>query len=122
MQDGLLPVSWNSVGFDFRVLHAHAQEHGLLAEADQIRTLVLNGVDPMFNFFMHKGFPIGLKRVASGFKLALNKTGSGEDAIDAWAQGGWWSAQSAPGIGLRGLPGHKTAQRSGTPWCAASAS
>jgi hypothetical protein len=88
MQDGLLPISWNGVGFDFRVLHAHAQEHSLLTEAAQIRTLALNGVDPMFNFFMHKGFPIGLKRVASGFKLALNKTGSGEDAIDAWEQGG----------------------------------
>ena len=36
---------------------------------------------------MHKGFPVGLKPVAGGFGLAMNKTGSGKDAIDKWILG-----------------------------------
>jgi hypothetical protein len=54
-----------------------------------VKRLARLGVDPMLNFFMHKGFPVALTRVADGFKLGMNKTGSGADAIEQWLHGGY---------------------------------
>lgn len=54
-----------------------------------MKRLARRGVDPMFNFFMHKGFPVALTRVADGFKVGMNKTGSGADAIEQWTHGGY---------------------------------
>jgi hypothetical protein len=87
LQKGTRPLSWNGTGFDFRVMYAQAIGMGLEQEANKIKDLALAGVDPMLNFFVNKGFPVGLKRVASGFNLALNKTGTGEEAIDKWIMG-----------------------------------
>lgn len=87
--DGFVPLTWNGAHFDFRVVHDIVAAAGLAEEAAEVKRLARLGVDPMFNFFMHKGFPVGLKRVADGFKLDMNKTGSGADAIEQWIHGGY---------------------------------
>ena len=87
-EQGLVPFSWNGAGFDFKVLHALALKYELPREAEHIKGLALAGVDPMLNFFMHQGFPVGLKSVATAFELPMNKTGTGEDAIVMWVEGG----------------------------------
>lgn len=90
LQNGYPPVTWNGAGFDFRVLHAKTQciqgPQGASLAAKVVK-LAKHGVDPMFSFFMHKGFPVGLSAVASGFDIKLNKSGKGVDAIAAWATG-----------------------------------
>ena len=81
---GYPPLAWNGAGFDFRVLYelAETQEHKTKA-----LHLGTHGVDPMFNFFMHKGFPVAMHRVASGFALPINKSGEGGDAVTDWLEG-----------------------------------
>jgi hypothetical protein len=87
-EKGVKPLSWNGLGFDFRVLHAHVAAHSSLHLYNaKIKNLALDGIDPMFNFFMNKGFPVALFRVACGFELALNKSGSGGDAAALWFSG-----------------------------------
>lgn len=90
LENGYPPVTWNGAGFDFRVLHANVLRIGgteAAGVATKIARLARFGVDPMFNFFMHNGFPVGLSAVASGFGIKLNKSGKGSDAITAWRDG-----------------------------------
>ena len=90
---GYLPASWNGTGFDFRVLHALiCRAEGLPVSiksryGERVKVLAMAGVDAMFNFFMHKGFPVAMKRVADGFDLAMNKSGDGVAAVEAWKGG-----------------------------------
>jgi hypothetical protein len=88
---GFVPLSWNGLGFDFRVLALHTALFQTEAErcvyGERVRLLALRGADPMFAFFMHRGFPIKLSKCAQGFHTPLNKSGDGVDAIDAWMQG-----------------------------------
>jgi hypothetical protein len=60
MTDGLVPLSWNGLAFDFDIL---AEESGL---ADECRTLARNHADMMFHVVCEKGFPVALKNAASG--------------------------------------------------------
>lgn len=82
----VLPLGWNSLGFDFRVLFAHARVAEDEPRADKLLRLTAVHVDPMFNFFMARGHPVGLQKVSEGFKLA-GKTGSGKDVGERWTGG-----------------------------------
>ncbi len=60
---GFTILTWNGLGFDFDVL---AEESGL---HDRCVALALASVDPMFQVFCQKGFPLGLDTAAKGMGL-----------------------------------------------------
>jgi len=74
-------VAWNGLSFDIRWMGEAA---GDLALAREIaRSLV----DPMFQFFCLRGFPVGLQAVATGLGLPLKKLMDGKDAPAEWNRG-----------------------------------
>ena len=77
---------WNVVGFDMRVLYQHLREDYPTLAA-QVKLVALECVDPMFNFFMHKGFPVSLNAVAQVMAKDFVKSGSGGDMISKWEGG-----------------------------------
>jgi len=79
------PLTWNGLGFDFRVLAAHLDEFP--DHAAKVQRLARAQIDPCFNFFMRRGFPVGLASVARAFGT-VNKSGHGADVAEAWAHGG----------------------------------
>ena len=78
------PLTWNGLGFDFRVLAAHFSD--CPGYSAKVRRLARAQVDPCFNFFMRKGFPVALASVAKAFGT-VNKSGHGADVARAWAEG-----------------------------------
>lgn len=83
-EQGYPIVSWNGVGFDWRVLAsfmADPQDKKLCA------TLALQGYDPGFHFFCAKGFMPGLNKVcrAMGVKGKLEGM-DGVQAIEKWKE------------------------------------
>lgn len=75
-------VTWNGLGFDFRVL---AEESGLMREC---KRLVMGHIDLMFHFFCLRGFAIGLKAAAEGLGVEGKLEGvSGAAAPKMWADG-----------------------------------
>ena len=80
--DGLTPLTWNGLGFDFDIL---AEESGLI---DRCRELVDDHVDMMFHVVCEKGFPVALKNAAAGLQLPGKLAGvEGIDAPPLWAKG-----------------------------------
>jgi hypothetical protein len=80
---GLRPLGWNSLSFDWRTVYELLES---AVDRERVRELVGIHVDPMFNFFMCTGYPVGLKRVAQAFRTP-QKTGTGAAAAKAWATG-----------------------------------
>lgn len=80
VMEGYTLLTWNGLHFDLDIL---AEESGLLYEC---RDLVMDMVDPMFQFYWHHGFPVSLQAVASGMGL-WGKTGVGIEAPIKWSQG-----------------------------------
>ena len=78
-KDGYIPLTWNGLGFDFKIL---AEESGLFTAC---KILALNHVDMMFHFFCVKGFPIGLDTACRGMGLE----GKPEGMNDAIAPIAW---------------------------------
>ncbi len=79
---GFTILTWNGLGFDFDVL---AEESGL---HDRCVALALNSVDPMFQVFCQKGFPLGLDTAAKGMGLEGKTEGMhGDQAPILWAAG-----------------------------------
>lgn len=79
---GFTPLTWNGLGFDFRVL---AEESGEFAVC---RDLALNHIDPMFELFCRKGYPLGLDKAARGMGLEGKLEGiDGARAPHLWAAG-----------------------------------
>jgi hypothetical protein len=77
--DGYIPLTWNGLSFDFKIL---AEESG---HFDDCVKLALNHVDMMFHFFCLKGFPIGLDKACRGMGLAGKPEGMhGAIAPIAW--------------------------------------
>jgi hypothetical protein len=74
-------VAWNGLSFDLRWLGHVAGNQKLAAEV--ARDLV----DPMFHFFMVKGFPVGLDAVATGMGISMSKLMSGAEAPKEWQRG-----------------------------------
>jgi hypothetical protein len=78
---GLLPVTWNGSGFDFRVL---AKASGLVAEC---AALAWEHVDMMFWLHCQKGYSVGLDRAARAVGTGKLNGLSGADAPRLWAAG-----------------------------------
>ena len=60
---GSVPLTWNGLGFDFRVLCVNCSK----AKRDDCKKLGLNYVDPMFTCFCQRGFPVALDSVANAY-------------------------------------------------------
>jgi hypothetical protein len=81
MYEGLIPLTWNGLSFDFKIL---AEESGRF---DDCVKLALNHVDMMFHFFCLKGFPIGLDSACRGMGLVGKPEGMhGAIAPIAWQE------------------------------------
>ncbi|MBK8177567.1 MAG: hypothetical protein IPK67_01390 [Planctomycetes bacterium] len=78
---GAMVTAWNGLSFDLRWLGHAAGDLGLAREV--ARELF----DPMFQFFVLKGYPVGLAAVADGMGIAEKKSMHGEDAPKEWARG-----------------------------------
>jgi hypothetical protein len=73
--------AWNGLSFDLRWIGVAAGDVALAAE------VALDLFDPMFQFFVQRGFPVGLAKVAEGLGISETKLMSGEDAPAEWAAG-----------------------------------
>lgn len=80
--DGLVPLTWNGLGFDLDIL---AEESGLIQEcADLARA----HVDMMFHVVCAKGFPVALANAAAGMGVPGKTAGmTGLEAPGLWKQG-----------------------------------
>lgn len=78
---GTWVCAWNGLSFDLRWL-GHAADDLPLA-----REIALELIDPMFQFFVQRGFPVGLASVADGLGIAEKKLMHGADAPKQWAAG-----------------------------------
>lgn len=79
---GYIPLTWNGLGFDFKIL---AEESGMFKECKE---LALSHVDMMFHFFCLKGFAIGLDPACKGMGLPGKPEGMhGALAPELWAKG-----------------------------------
>lgn len=74
-------VAWNGLSFDLRWVGVAAGDPGLARE------VALDLIDPMFQFFVARGFPVSLAAVAEGLGVAEAKLMSGADAPGEWARG-----------------------------------
>lgn len=63
LDNGYVPLGWNSLSFDFQLLGHHS---GLL---EQCGKLALNSVDMMFLVVCHKGFFLGLDKALKGANI-----------------------------------------------------
>lgn len=80
-RSGAMVTAWNGLSFDLKWL-GHAADDLALA-----REVALDLFDPMFQFFVVKGFPVALAAVAEGMGIAEKKLMRGEDAPREWAAG-----------------------------------
>lgn len=80
-QGGARLFAWNGLSFDLRWLGVAADDVPLAA------TIALDLYDPMFQFFVQRGFPVGLAKVAEGLGVAETKLLDGADAPLQWQQG-----------------------------------
>ena len=79
VSDGFTIVTWNGLGFDFRVLAAESQR------LQDCQTLAINHVDMMYNIFCEKGWPVGIAQVASEMGLkGKTQDMNGVDAVRIW--------------------------------------
>lgn len=78
---GTRVCAWNGLSFDLRWLGHVAQEMQLASDVAH------DLYDPMFQFAMQKGFPIGLAAAAEGFGIAQKKLMAAERAPVEWAAG-----------------------------------
>ena len=84
-RSGVVPLTWNGLGFDFDVL---AEESGTPEMARLCRDIALEHVDIAFSMFCEKGFMIGLDAAAKGMGLAGKTAGLTGDKIPGlWASG-----------------------------------
>jgi hypothetical protein len=82
---GLRVLAWNGAGFDLRILAAHVRD--LPQWYERVVELAWSSCDPMFSFFMAKGFPVGLNAVARAGRGSVCKNGHGADVSALWAEG-----------------------------------
>ncbi len=74
-------VAWNGLSFDLLWL-GHAADDIPLA-----REIALDLFDPMFQFFVRRGFPVSLAAVAEAMGVEERKSMGGADAPKRWAAG-----------------------------------
>ena len=80
-QQGLRICAWNGLSFDLRWIGHAARDMELAGE------VALGIFDPMFQFFVQRGFPVGLAKVAEGMGIQQKKLIAGEDAPRLWRDG-----------------------------------
>ena len=78
---GYSVCAWNGLSFDMRWIGYAA---GDMALAHRV---ALRMFDPMFQFFMAKGFPVGLGKVGKGMGISQAKLMDGADAPKEWMAG-----------------------------------
>jgi len=78
---GVQVCAWNGLSFDARWLGWAARDMRLAAQ------VALDLYDPMFQFVVQRGFPIGLAAVADGLGIEQKKLMNGADAPKEWAAG-----------------------------------
>jgi hypothetical protein len=78
---GVQVCAWNGLSFDTRWLGWAARDLRLAAE------IALDLYDPMFQFVVQRGFPVGLAAVAEGLGIEQRKLMHGADAPKEWAAG-----------------------------------
>ena len=78
---GVMVCAWNGLSFDLRWLGHAADDLGLARE------IALELYDPMFQFYVQRGFPVGLAAVAEGLGIREKKLMGGADAPVQWARG-----------------------------------
>lgn len=84
-QNGYPVVTWNGLQFDFDVLAEECQDIDYWHMCAQ---MALDHIDPMFQFYCHHGYPVGLDAVAKGLGLAGKTEGMhGDLAPVYWRQG-----------------------------------
>lgn len=82
---GMKIVTWNGLGFDFRVL---SEEVGYQIMQMRCADLAMNHVDPAFQMLCEKGYMIGLGTAAKGLGLPGKTEGmKGALAPEMWASG-----------------------------------
>jgi hypothetical protein len=80
-QAGHILVAWNGLSFDLKWIGHVA---GDIPKAAKVARRMC---DPMFQFFMTKGFPVSLESVARGMGLTCRKLMDGADAPVQWRAG-----------------------------------
>jgi hypothetical protein len=78
---GVQVFAWNGLSFYVRWLGWAARDMRLAAQ------VALDLYDPMFQFVVQRGFPIGLAAVADGLGIEQKKLMHGSDAPKEWAAG-----------------------------------
>ncbi len=78
---GVKVCAWNGLSFDVRWLGWASRDLRLAAQ------VALDLYDPMFQFVVQRGFPIGLAAVADGLGIEQKKLMHGADAPKEWAAG-----------------------------------
>ncbi len=79
--EGYMVCGWNSLSFDFYCLAGASCMYTKCAE------IAKKSYDPMYQFFNHFGFYIGLQAVADGMDLKFKKSLKGSDVPNLWQQG-----------------------------------
>lgn len=79
--EGYKVCAWNGLSFDLKWIGYAAQNMGLA------RQVALRIYDPMFQFYMMKGFPIALAKAAQAMGVQQTKLMDGADAPREWAAG-----------------------------------
>jgi hypothetical protein len=81
---GYTLVTWNGLQFDFLVMALADPVHAM-----EYKAHAMNHIDPMFEIFCVKGWPVGLNAVAKGIGLPGKMTDgvSGADAPKMWMEG-----------------------------------
>jgi hypothetical protein len=79
--EGYMVCGWNSLSFDFYCL---AGASGMYTKSAEIAK---KSYDPMYQFFNHFGFYIGLQAVADGMDLKFKKSLKGSDVPTLWQEG-----------------------------------
>jgi hypothetical protein len=80
-KEGYKIITWNGLGFDFRVL---AKESEMVSKCAD---LALNHFDLMFHTFCLKGYCLGLNSVATGAKIEVKSNIYSFDVSATWDQG-----------------------------------
>lgn len=89
-ENGFLMTGWNSIGFDSRVIYEtlalYPEDPDAQHAIARFEKVVSRQVDPMFCFYVYKGYPVGLQATANGFGVG-GKTMDGKQAVKMWKAG-----------------------------------
>lgn len=82
-RDGYTLCAWNGASFDMKWIARNA----VYGAARLVPDITRKMIDPMFQFFMLRGFPVSLAAACKGLGIQQEKAMSGADAPKAWREG-----------------------------------